>query len=198
MAKKDKEETGEEGKKKKPIKPLLLVLVLAGVGVKMFVLKDPAATPAQLEAAAKAAEEKLYNSCAEENDLPTLGEMIDSKTSGEGTSKTTAPTPTSAPAVEGSVLTLDQSVTVNLEDGHYLKVGLAFQLKVGLVAETVKKEGLQAKATDRALSTLSKHTMDELAKPDTREKIQQKLSFDTCRDYEGEITRTYFTEFVMQ
>lgn len=197
MAKKDTDDTGEEAKKKKPIKPLLIVLVLAGVGVKMFVLKDPVTTPAQLEAAAKAAEEKLYNSCAEDNNLPTLGEMIDNKASAQGETKQTT-APTSAPAAEGPVLTLDQSVTVNLKDGHYLKVGLGFQLKFGLVAEEAKKEGLQAKATDLALAALSKHSMDELAEPDTREKIQQKLSFDTCRDYEGEITRTYFTEFVMQ
>ena len=168
------------------------------LGVKMFVLKDPAQTPAQVAAAAKAAEEALYNSCAAINDMPTLGEMIKGEGEGEGATKTSAAPTTAAPAAEGPVLTLDQSVTVNLEDGHYLKVGLAFQLKVGLVAEEAKKEGLQAKATDRALTTLSKHTMDELAKPDSREKIQQKLSFDTCRDYEGEITRTYFTEFVMQ
>ncbi len=191
--KKDKGAEEEEGaKKKKPIKPLIIVLVLAGVGVKMFVLKDPPATPATIAAAAKAAEEKLYNTCADANGLPPLADPLSASTP-----TTTAPTPTTA-GPEGPVLTLDQSVTVNLEDGHYLKVGLAFQLPVGKDPKAAKDEGLAAKATDMALAALSKHTMDELSKPASRQKIQQQLSFDTCRSYEAGVLSTYFTEFVMQ
>jgi flagellar FliL protein len=96
-----------------------------------------------------------------------------------------------------SVLELD-SVTVNLADGHYLKLGLALQLKAGMTAEAAGQEGLGAKALDMALERLSAKEMPELISAEARAEIKQQLGLDTCLAYEGEVTTVYFTEFVMQ
>jgi flagellar FliL protein len=96
-----------------------------------------------------------------------------------------------------SVLELD-SVTVNLADGHYLKLGLALQLKAGMTAEAAGQEGLGAKALDMALERLSAKEMPELIAAEARAEIKQQLGLDTCLAYEGEVTTVYFTEFVMQ
>lgn len=96
-----------------------------------------------------------------------------------------------------SVLELD-SVTMNLADGHYLKLGLALQLKAGMTAEAAGQEGLGAKALDMALERLSAKEMPELIAAEARAEIKQQLGLDTCLAYEGEVTTVYFTEFVMQ
>ena len=175
----------------------------------MFVLKDPAPTPAQLELKAKQAETALYNKCAEANHLPTIDDMVLTalpahETAGKETTKPTTATTEAAktmatlPAKEGPILTADQSVTVNLADGAYLKLGLAAQLPVGAIAKVAKEEGLMAKVTNDALQTLSMHTFAELVPPKERLKIREELSFDTCRETNAEIMSVLFTEFVMQ
>jgi flagellar FliL protein len=104
-----------------------------------------------------------------------------------------------APIVEGmgSVLALD-SVTVNLSDGHYLKLGLALQLAEGVDATQAKDSSLGSKALDLALDTLSKHSMNDLTKPSTRDELKSDLGFEVCRQYDDKVTTVYFTEFVMQ
>jgi flagellar FliL protein len=104
-----------------------------------------------------------------------------------------------APIVEGMgpVLALD-SVTVNLADGHYLKLGLALQLAEGVDETEAKDSSLGSKALDLALDTLSKHSMSELTKPATRDELKSDLGFDVCRQYDDKVTTVYFTEFVMQ
>ena len=104
-----------------------------------------------------------------------------------------------APLVEGMgpVLSLD-SVTVNLTDGHYLKLGLALQLDVTGDATAAKEQGLGAKAIDMALGELEKHSQNELIAPAKRESIKQALGVQVCQAYKGAVLSVYFTEFVMQ
>lgn len=213
MAKKDKAAEGEEApKKKKPIKPIL-ILVLAGVGVKMFVLKDPPPTAAQQKAAAKAATVALYNKCAEANHVPTISDMVieevtaDSangeKAAGDGhttatTEKAAEEEPVAAAAAEGPVLPAEQSVTVNLQDGNFLKIGIAVQLPAGADVKLAKEEGLLAKATDLTLKAVAAHDLKDLVPPATREKIQKDLSMKTCKETKATILGVLFTEFVFQ
>jgi flagellar protein FliL len=96
-----------------------------------------------------------------------------------------------------SVLEMDP-VTVNLADNHYLKLGLALQLKEGLTAEIAGKEGLGAKALDMALGVFSSKEMPDLIPAESRAAIKQQLGYDVCIAYHGEVTTVYFTEFVMQ
>jgi len=195
--------------------------------VKMFVLKPAAKTPAQIAAAEKEAQQLLYNTCAEANHKPTLADVASgtqplAPTTTAKSSSSTAPAKGSgaaperqievqliaaqadgaapaAPIVEGmgSVLELD-SVTVNLRDGHYLKVGVALQLAEGVDATAAKDTGLGAKALDMALGALSKHSMAELTPPLARDSIKDDLGFHTCQAYEAKVLTVYFTEFVMQ
>src|SRR3954447_12916540 len=154
MAKKGKDAAeDEEGKKKKkkPIIPIVVVL-LGLLGAKMFLMKPAAKTPDQIAAEKKKVELDIYNACAEANHKATLSEMVDSKIDGPTTTSKAAHgsgAPAAgagrtiqvqliaaraeggapaAPIVEGMgpILGLD-SVTVNLADGNYLRLGLALQ-----------------------------------------------------------------------
>lgn len=225
MAKKDKD-TGEDGegkKKKKPIVPILVV-VLGLVGAKMFLMKPATKTPEQVAAEKKKAELDVYNACAEANDKPTLTDMVDSKmgettTTAKGGAQGNGAPATGGgrtlrvqliaaraeggapaePIVEGMgpILGLD-SVTVNLADGNYLRLGLALQLAEGVDATAAKDQGVGDKALDMALTELAKHDIKALLPPAQRQKIKDDLGFETCRAYDGKVLTIYFTEFVMQ
>jgi len=241
MAKKKADDETEGKKKKKPIVPIVLVL-LGLFGAKTFLLKPAAKTPAQIEAAKKEADQALYNLCAGANNKPTLADVADGQTPmpgdvtttttaapGSSTSTTTQSSTTTksgasssrdgAPrhiaiqlvafhaagsgatppivAGMGQVLELDP-VTVNLPGGHFLKLGLALQLAVGVDAATAKDQGLGAKALDMALTELSKHTMDQLLPATGRDQVKDDLGFATCQAYDGQVLTVYFTDFVMQ
>ena len=56
----------------------------------------------------------------------------------------------------------------------------------------------KTKATDITLKELARHTMMGLAPPAARNRVQQQLSFDVCKAYDGKVLSVYFTEFVMQ
>ena len=215
--KKDKNAEPEEGaKKKKPIKPIIVV-VLALVGVKMFVLKEPAQTEAQKKAAVMAAEQELYNKCAEENGRETLGDLVEggktpSESGAHGEKKAsfhglktgvlvaarTSINASAAAGAEGPIVPNEGPVTVNLQDGSYLKLGLAIQMAPGSDVKLVKEEGLLAKATDETISELAKHSRLDLLKVKVRQEIKEQLSFDLCRESDAKILKIYFTEFVTQ
>ncbi len=212
MAKKDKAVEGDEApKKKKPIK-LIIVLVLAGVGVKMFVLKEPHPTPAQLAAAEKAKVVALYNKCAEANHVPTINDLVIEEVTGEseheGSTKDDDHTSTTKAAEQsshaesdaalGPVLPAEQSVTVNLQDGNFLKIGIAVQLPAGVDIKLAKDEGLLARATDLTLKAVAALDLKDLVPPAARVKIQQNLSMKTCKETKGTILGVLFTEFVFQ
>jgi flagellar FliL protein len=202
------EDQGKKGGKKKLV--IGVVVVLLGLfAAKTFLLKDAPKTAAQVAADKKAAALTLYNKCAEANKLPTAAAEALTDKAPKGASTThpvaielasTHPVAAAAaPVVDGMgpILSLD-SVTVNLIDGHYLKLGVALQLDVTGDATVAKDQGLGAKALDMALSTLERHTMRELIVPATRESIKQNLGLRTCQAYQGAVLTVYFTEFVMQ
>jgi len=212
-------------KKKKPIVPIVLVVV-GLLGAKMFLLKPKAPTPAELAVQQKQQDHALYNTCATANDKAPLPDGVDAPlVPGETTVPVTAapPTPTTKGAMRatrpiateliayqaagaapvpivtgmGPVLALD-SVTVNLTDGHYLKLGLSLQLALDVDPAAAKDSNLGSKALDLALDSLSKHTMAELTKPTVRDSLKEQLGFDVCRVYDAKVLTVYFTEFVMQ
>ncbi len=104
-------------------------------------------------------------------------------------------------ATHGPVQNLDP-ITLNLADGHFLKVGLALQL-----AETdghAAEELPSAKALDIAISHLRSHTVRQLSSEKGLELVKKKLSEQVADAYvdpethEPLVTKVYFTEFVMQ
>lgn len=104
---------------------------------------------------------------------------------------------TPGPEGVGSVLEMDP-LTLNLADGHYLKVGIALQLPEGSDAALAKTEGKGALAIDMAIELLSSKTMDELMPATARQELKQSLGNDVCHTYGGTVLTVYFTEFVMQ
>jgi flagellar FliL protein len=101
--------------------------------------------------------------------------------------------PTKVPApVPGKVVIMD-AITLNLTEGHFLKLKLALQATVD-VAEL--PDG--SKAADIAISQFSNLSVAELSSNTAREKAKEALIKKVEKAYEGEIMDVYFTEFVMQ
>ena len=119
-----------------------------------------------------------------------------------------APAPAAAAvkeeATHGPVQNLEP-ITLNLADGHFLKIGLALQLAEAEGGGHGAAEELPAaKALDLAISLLGTHTMDDLGSPKARELVKKELSKRVSEAYvdpvthESLVTKVYFTEFVMQ
>jgi flagellar FliL protein len=118
-----------------------------------------------------------------------------------------APAPVEEESAEhgGPIVSIDP-ITLNLADDHYLKVGLALQLKApeeesgghgGSEAEPMA-EGETAKALDQAISLLSQRTMAQLSNAESRAQVKEQLAELIGEAYDGQVTGVYFTEFVMQ
>jgi flagellar protein FliL len=104
-------------------------------------------------------------------------------------------TTTSTTAALGAIVKLD-SITLNLADGRYLKVGIALQLsKKG---DPVKMVTDSAKALDVAISVLGAKTYAQLSAPGGRDTAKAELSAKVVKVYAGTVLGVYFTEFVMQ
>ena len=96
----------------------------------------------------------------------------------------TEPEPGEVMALEGTQL--------NLAGGHYLRLGLALQL----TADAHEAEG--SKALDAAISLFSGLEVAEIARPEQREELREKLMERLDEAYHGEVMDVYFTEFVTQ
>ncbi|PPK66489.1 flagellar basal body-associated FliL family protein [Actinokineospora auranticolor] len=92
----------------------------------------------------------------------------------------------------GTVVALD-AITVNLTDGHYLKLKLALQATADV---TEKLDG--SKALDLAVTQFSNRTVAELSSNETREAQKTELQEKIGKAYDEEVMGIYFTEFVMQ
>lgn len=124
------------------------------------------------------------------------------KVMGGGSAPAGAAAPTTT--VPGPVIALN-SMTLNLADGHLLKVGVALQTSSeagggGEGSAPAKDDPTKgyAKALDIIISDLGSKTMDELAKPAGKTAAKEELAKELGEAYEGEITGVYFHEFVMQ
>ncbi|MBW3083918.1 hypothetical protein KEM60_00100 [Austwickia sp. TVS 96-490-7B] len=107
------------------------------------------------------------------------------------------------PAKEmGAVVPLTDDMTLNLSDGKYLKMKLALQLSEEATTKAGGEKALKAfdgsKARDAAISVLGHYTMQQLLKPENKEKAQEDLTKEVKERYEGQVLKVYFTDFVMQ
>lgn len=219
MAKKKKKGDDEEAKGGKGKKLLPVMLLLAGlVGGKMFFGKPTPKTEAELAAEEKAHREEVATLCAEHNG-GSHDDAAGGAVGGGGEHQGAAVRPIDVQLVStgaevriaaggggggkapdngiGPVLELDP-VTLNLADGHYLKVGLALQLPSGVDPGTAGEQGFGAMALDMAISKLSAKTMDELRPTSARKELKYELGDAVCNGYDGNVLTIYFTEFVMQ
>ncbi len=92
----------------------------------------------------------------------------------------------------GAVVPLD-AITVNLADGHYLKIHLALQATADAGD---KVDGSQA--LDLTVAQFSDRPMAELASADGRAKAKGELLKSVEKAYEAKVMDIYFIEFVMQ
>ncbi len=105
----------------------------------------------------------------------------------------------------GPVVQLE-AITLNLSDGHYLKLGLALQLteQAGEEAAAAHAEGPAeplvdgAKALDAAISVLGDRTYAQLLAKGGRAKAKTAVEAEIKHRYEGKVMGVYLTQFVMQ
>lgn len=95
-----------------------------------------------------------------------------------------------------------ESMSINLTDGHYLRVTVSLGLCPGVVGPSDEAEvpGAinTAPAKDIIVSTLSGNSMATLQEPEGRENIKKLLTQRLAAAYPEEIHEIYFLEFVMQ
>ena len=96
--------------------------------------------------------------------------------------------------VAGEVLPLE-AISINLADGHYLKLGLALQLVEGAGAHT-PIEG--SKAQDAAIALFSGRDMAEVGDATQREELKAQLEHTLEEAYHHEVMDVYYTQYVMQ
>jgi flagellar FliL protein len=108
-----------------------------------------------------------------------------------GTKSTATPEPTPS-----SVVVAD-AITVNLSDGHYLKIGIALQTTTD--AAEVPDD---SKALDLTISEFTNLTVAELSTNKQREALKKELTEKVVKAYTEEdkeyVMAVYFTEFVIQ
>jgi len=105
--------------------------------------------------------------------------------------RSTGPEVPKAPEA-GAVVTVDP-VSLNLADGHYLRIGFGLQL----TKETVEAPDT-ARALDIAISLYSGRTVAEISDPATRAALKAEFVKQLGAQYEGEVMDVYLTNFVTQ
>ncbi|GIJ48669.1 hypothetical protein Val02_55550 [Virgisporangium aliadipatigenens] len=98
-----------------------------------------------------------------------------------------------APAPEPGIVVALEPITINLADGHFLKVSIALQ-----ATAEAHEEPDGSKALDLMISQFSNKSVAELSSNEAREEAKKKLKEAVAEAYEGEVMDLYFTEFVMQ
>ena len=81
---------------------------------------------------------------------------------------------------------------VNLEGGHYLRIGIALQL----IDKVTEADG--SKALDATIEIFSGRSITDLNDPKERQHLQEELAKQLDDLYDGEVMDVYFTEFVTQ
>ena len=92
----------------------------------------------------------------------------------------------------GAVLAID-SISINLQGGHYLRLGMGLQL-----TKVLKESPDKSKALDAAIALFSGHTTEELSDPTIREDLKKQLGEKLFELYDGEVVSVYYTDFVTQ
>lgn len=105
----------------------------------------------------------------------------------------------SEPAAEpepepGDTLTIE-AMSINLADGHYLRLGLGLLLTVDAGGHGTIDA---APARDAAIALFSGRTVAEIADPTTREALKAELTETLKIAYHEEVIDVYLTDYVTQ
>lgn len=96
------------------------------------------------------------------------------------------------PPEPGAVVALE-AITINLADGHFLKLKIALQ-----ATAEAHEEPDGSKALDIAIDMFSNRAVEELASNAERQRAKAELKEKVTAAYEHEVMDVYLTEFVMQ
>ncbi|MGQ0843560.1 MAG: flagellar basal body-associated FliL family protein [Sporichthyaceae bacterium] len=111
------------------------------------------------------------------------------------------PAATTGPPEPGIVVQLDP-LTLNLADGHYLKLSMALQFTAAASAGGghggAAEEPDGSQALDIAIAQLSNRKVAELNSAAARKKAKAALLEAVAKAYHDDVMDIYFTEFVMQ
>jgi flagellar protein FliL len=128
---------------------------------------------------------------------------------GGATVPAAAATTTTTIPPEGPVVKLDP-ITLNLADGRFARVGVAFQMALPEEGEAAVEgegeaepdstdpAGHYAKALDIVIRVLGRGTYEQLVSVDGRKQAKAEVLGELQRAYPEEIEGLYFTEFVLQ
>ncbi len=97
------------------------------------------------------------------------------------------------PPKPGAVVSLT-ATTLNLTDGHFLKLQIALQTIAGTKGATMDTSN----AADIEISEFTNLSMTDLTTDAERERIKGDLLVKLQKAYPGELMGVYFTNFVMQ
>lgn len=135
--------------------------------------------------------------------LVAAGAGIGAKVLGGGAAPASATGPTTTTTEPYGPVTTVDSITVNLADGRFLKLGLAFEVGHD---ETYPPAGVEvdeftkgfAREIDASIMVLSTFTFEQLVAPDGKAVAKQALLDRLGEVSEGAVRDVLFHEFVMQ
>ena len=103
-----------------------------------------------------------------------------------------------AAPVKGTVVALDDAMTINLADGHYLKLNFSLQQTADAGAESVDT----SEARELAIDEYTGKTVAELSTEKGRETIKEDLLAKIVKAYTEDkkemVMGIYYTQFVTQ
>lgn len=96
------------------------------------------------------------------------------------------------PAPEPGAVLAVEAMSINLAQGHYLRLGLGLQL----TTEALEVDA--AKARDAAIALFSGRSVEEVSDPATRAMLKIELADELAELYDGEVMGVYLTDYVTQ
>lgn len=101
--------------------------------------------------------------------------------------------PAAEPEPEKGEVLVVEPVSLNLADGHYLRLGFSLQLTAD-----AHEAPDPAAALDHAIALFSGRTVAEVSDPTTRAELRDELAEQLVEVYEGEVMGVYLTNYVTQ
>ena len=102
------------------------------------------------------------------------------------------------PPVKGIVTAIDEALTINLTDGHYLKLGFALQMTADAGAEAVDTSEALNLAIDEYTGKTVAELSTEKGRDDAKTRLLAKIEEAYNEDGKRMIMDIYYTSFVTQ
>lgn len=94
-------------------------------------------------------------------------------------------------------ISISDPISINLADGHFLKVSVGVQLAEGIEPGEFAK-GKIAEVNDMLIELAGGEDINVLSTRDGRKKLNDEMTKLALKELEGEVLGFYFNDFVMQ